>query len=178
MGFAAGSTLGSKAATRFSISRSQSPICSRYVRYNEPLFQRQHMLGPPVALQRFPDGLLAGLDAWIPQLRQHHRIPLPGYDGIQNRQPCQARDVTDDMLDLHVHLRQRLLHMLHVLAGHLDQIVAVPHERTYRAHIPLRPERRMQQTHRVQMLNPLASTPRPAASLCLPSTCRMNSMRA
>ena len=36
------------------------------------------------------------------------------------------------------------------------QIVAVPHQRTYRAHLAIRPEGRMQQSHRMQMLDPLA----------------------
>jgi len=33
------------------------------------------------------------------------------------------------MLDLQIHLRQRLMHVLHVLAGHLHQFPAVPHHR-------------------------------------------------
>jgi hypothetical protein len=55
-----------------------------------------------------------------------------------------------------VHLRQGFLHVLDMLAGHLHQIVAVPHQRTHRAHIPIRAERGMQQSHRMQILDPLA----------------------
>ncbi len=103
------------------------------------------MLRPPVALQRFPDRLFIGLDAWIAQLGQHGRIALARHDGVQYRQSRQAGDVADDMLELHVHLRERLLHVLHMLAGHHDQVVAMPHQRPYGAHLAIRPERRMQQ---------------------------------
>ena len=46
--------------------------------------------------------------------------------------------------------------MLHMLACHLDQVVAVPHQGTYRTHLAIGTEGRMQQSHRMQMLNPLA----------------------
>src|SRR5712691_11095642 len=114
------------------------------------------MLGPPVALPRFSDGLLVRLDAWIAQLGQHGRIVLSAQNGVQTRHPRLAGEVADDVLKLHIHLRERLLHVLHMLTGHLHQIVAVPHERAHGTHFALWTERRMQQAQRVQMLDPLA----------------------
>ena len=52
------------------------------------------------------------------------------------------------MLNLQIHLSQRLLHVLYVLAGHLDQIVAMPHDSSHGAHIPFGPECRAQRFHR------------------------------
>ena len=48
------------------------------------------------------------------------------------------------MLELHIHLRERFLHVLYMLAGHLHQVVAMPHQRTYRAHFAIRTERHVQ----------------------------------
>ena len=86
------------------------------------------MLRPPVAFQRFADRLLIRLDPGIAQFCQHSGVALTLHDGIQDRQPRQAGDVGDHVMELHVHLRERLLHVLHVLTGHLDQIVAMAHQ--------------------------------------------------
>ena len=60
------------------------------------------------------------------------------------------------MLELYVHLSERLLHMLDMFARHHDHIVAMPHQRPYCADLRIRTERRMQQAQRMQLLDPLA----------------------
>jgi hypothetical protein len=84
------------------------------------------MLGAQVALQRFPDRLLARLDVWITQTGEYRRIPFAGDDGFQCPQAREARNVIDDMLNLHVHLRRRLVHVLDILADHLNPVVSAP----------------------------------------------------
>src|SRR5665213_891795 len=79
--------------------------------------------------------IVTGLDTWIAQPGEYGWIALAGDDGFQYRQARKACDVADDMLNLHVHLRQGLVHVLHMLAGHLDQIVPMSHQRPYRAHL-------------------------------------------
>ena len=66
----------------------------------QSLFESEDGFGSPSALQRFPDGLRAGLDPRVAQLGRHGGIALPGYDGIQTRQPRPARDVRDDVWEL------------------------------------------------------------------------------
>jgi hypothetical protein len=51
---------------------------------------------------------------------------LSSQDGVHNGTARQPGNVTDDMMDLQVHLRQRFVHVLHVLAGRRDQFVPVP----------------------------------------------------
>ncbi len=84
------------------------------------------MLGPPVAFQRFSDGLAVGLDVWIAQFGELGAVPLPSQDGVHNGQACQPGNVIDDMVDLQIHLRQRLVHVLHGLAGRRHQFAPVP----------------------------------------------------
>ena len=44
------------------------------------------------------------------------------------------------VLNLEIHLRQRLVHMLHVLAGGLHQFTPVAHQNTHRTYVRFRPE--------------------------------------
>jgi hypothetical protein len=90
------------------------------------LTEGKQMLGPPVAFQRFSDGLGVGFDVWMPQLGELGAVPLASQNGVHNGQARQSGNVTDDMVDLQVHLRQRLVHVLHVLTGRPDQFVSVP----------------------------------------------------
>ena len=123
------------------------------------LLQREQMLGPPVAFQRFPDRFFAGFNTWIPQFRQRHRVALPARMASTIASPVNPGDIVDHVMDLHIHLRQRFVHMLDMLAGHLHQIVAVPHQRPHCAYLAFRPECRSQQSHRMQKLQPLAFVP-------------------
>ena len=81
------------------------------------LTEGKQMLRPPVALQRFSDGVDVGSDVWIPQLGELCAVPLSSQDGVHNGTARQPGNVIDDMMDLQVHLRQRLVHVLYVLAG-------------------------------------------------------------
>src|ERR1035441_8417362 len=83
------------------------------------------MLRPPVTFQRFSDGFGVGLNVWIPQLGELRAVPLASQDGVHNSKASHSGNVTDDMMDLQVHLRQRLVHVLHVLTGCQDQFVTV-----------------------------------------------------
>jgi hypothetical protein len=65
---------------------------------------------------------------------------LPGQNGVHYRQPRQTGDVIDYVMDLQIHLRQRLMYVQHVLAGHLYQFMAVAHDRAHSGDIHLRPK--------------------------------------
>jgi hypothetical protein len=76
-------------------------------------------------LRRFSDGVGVGFDVWIPQLGELCAVRLSSQDGVHNGTARQPGNVTDDMMDSQVHLRQLVVHGLHVLAGR-DQFVPVP----------------------------------------------------
>ena len=59
-------------------------------------------------------------------------------------------------MNLEVHLVQRLLHVQHMLGRHLDQTAAVSPERANSANEARRTEAGTQQTHRMEVLKPLA----------------------
>src|SRR6202166_4836725 len=48
------------------------------------LTEGKQMLGPPVAFQRFSDGLGVGFDMWIPQLGELGAVPLSSQNGVHN----------------------------------------------------------------------------------------------
>ena len=51
-------------------------------------------------------------------MREFFRVAFAGHDRIDNGQTRYTRDVVNDMVDLQIHLRQRLVHVLDVLTGH------------------------------------------------------------
>ena len=60
------------------------------------------------------------------------------------------------MMELQVHLIQGFLHVMHVGRRHLHPALSMSQQRPYRADCLLRAERGTQQTHRVEILQPLA----------------------
>src|SRR6266496_4475612 len=95
----------------------------------------------------------------VPQFRQLQWVVLPVQNGIHHGQAGHPGDVADYVMDLHIHLRQGFGHVLNMLAGHLHQIAAVPHQRPYRAYLTVRSKCRAPQSHRMQTLQPLAFVP-------------------
>src|SRR5580704_7935780 len=67
-------------------------------------------------------------------------------DGVYDRQSGHSCDVANHMVQLKVHLVQRLLHVLDVGCRHLHQTLPMPQQRTDRADFLLRPIRGPQQT--------------------------------
>lgn len=60
------------------------------------------------------------------------------------------------MVQLQVHLVQRLLHMLNVNRSHLNKAISMSYDRPHCAHRLVWSKRWFQKTNRVQILNPLA----------------------
>lgn len=92
------------------------------------LLQGEQMLRAPVARERGGNLGLVGLDAPVAQPRQCVRVTLARGDGAHDGLAGHAHEVGDDVVQLHVHLGQRLLYVLHMprLVG--EQHVAVaPH---------------------------------------------------
>src|SRR5713226_3417592 len=89
------------------------------------------------------------------ELRQLDGIALAREDGIENRLATGSGDVAEHMVELHVHLTERLLHVQNVLGGHLQQAATVPPQGTKGTDRIGWPEARSQQPYRVQILDPL-----------------------
>jgi hypothetical protein len=75
-----------------------------------------------------------------------------------------SRDVVKNAMNLTVHLVQSLLHVQDVLGCHLNQAAAMSPEGPYGADESGWPEAGAQQTHRTQILKPLA-----IRDVCLPA---------
>lgn len=78
------------------------------------------MLSTIIAFQRLGEGLGAALDARVSQGRQLLTVSFPE-EGIENGQAGHPGQVTEDVMDLEVHLAEGLLPVLGVLAGWLPQ---------------------------------------------------------
>jgi hypothetical protein len=108
------------------------------------LSQSEYVFGPVITNQRFGDDRFARLDALVAQFCQDIRVSLSRQDSLDNGKSGLSRDVADDVMQLQVHLIQRLLHVVDVGRRHLHQAFAVPEQGSYRADFLFRPIRRTQ----------------------------------
>ena len=76
-------------------------------------------------------------------------------DGADDPQSGGAGDVGDDVVKLHVHLHERLLHVLNVGGGVLHEAFAMAQVRAQPRHPVARAEAATQQAMLVQLLEPL-----------------------
>ena len=120
------------------------------------LGQLEDVLLPPMALQRLGDGRLVGLDPAGAQPGQPTRVPFPARDGLDDVHARLARDVSDDVPELHVHLGQRLLHVLNMMGGVLHQHGPLPHVAAQAPDVPAGTESPGKQAVGVELLEPLA----------------------
>ena len=74
-------------------------------------------------------------------------ISLPRENGFNNGQSSLSHDIADHMVQLHIHLVERFLHVVDVSRRHLDQAFPVPQERSNGAHFLRRTIRGFQQSH-------------------------------
>ncbi len=85
------------------------------------LGQLEDVLLPPMPPQRLGEGVLIRFHAWATKLRQLVGVPFAAHNSGDDVQTGLAGDVADHVLELDVHLGQRLLHVLDMMGG-------VPHQ--------------------------------------------------
>ena len=96
--------------------------------------------------------------AWhrvIAQACQHLRVTLAGEDGADDAQAGGAGDVGDDVMELNVHLGQRLLHMLDVRGRVLKKTLALTHVGSQLRNLSFGSKAGPQQSKRMEPLQPL-----------------------
>ena len=81
------------------------------------LLQGEQVFVAPVAPQAGRNGGLVRLATTVPELRQRRPVPLARDDGAHDQLPGLAHDVAQHVVQLDVHLRQRLLQVLHCAAA-------------------------------------------------------------
>ncbi len=83
-------------------------------------------------------------------------IPRAFENCLDNSAPGNPCDIADDLGELEVHLFEGFFHVLDVLAGVANQAGALPQVRPQLAGLLIGPERRRQQAHAMQPVDPLA----------------------
>jgi len=121
------------------------------------LAQGEKVFLAPVTSQGFRDFGLTLLATVVAQAGERLGVALSGDDGIEDRQARLSGDVGDGVVQLHIHLVERLLNPQQVLAAGAHHALAVAHQRTHRADRCRRTEGRVEQADAVQVLQPLAT---------------------
>ena len=89
------------------------------------LSQREQVLLPVISHQAFCDGFVAGSNPGIAERSHRMHIPTAFEDRIHDCQSGRSGDIADDVVQLQIHLIQRLLHVLNVASRHIDEAGAV-----------------------------------------------------
>ncbi len=126
------------------------------VKSSQRLSEREQVLWAIVTLKRFRDRVLAALYAAMTEPSQSHGISFASEDRVQYPETTDPGDVVQDTVNLEIHLIKRFLHVQDMLCCHLDQTAAVSPERANGANGARRTEAGTQQTHRMEVLKPLA----------------------
>src|SRR4029077_13828645 len=109
------------------------------------LLERKQMLGAVASGERLRDRLGAGVATVIAQDRPRLWIALAGKDRAYDTQAGRAGAVGDDVVQLKIHLRQGLLHMLDVGGRVLQQTLALTHVGSQLGNLPFGPKAGPQQ---------------------------------
>ena len=122
----------------------------------EGLLHDEEVFGPPIPLKTASDQVAGSFDAMIFESGQLLRVAFASEDGVEDGQAGDTGQVTDDVVDLKVHLGEGLLEMLDVAGGITDQRRAMAQDRTDGADVFRWTKAGAQQADRVQVLKPLA----------------------
>ena len=122
------------------------------------LLDDEEMFRAPVTMEAAGQGVATGLDAMIFEGGELLGIALAGEDGFEDGQAGDAGEITDDIVDLEVHLGEGFLDVLDMAAGITGEGGPMPEEGAHGANLFGGPKAGAQQTDRVQILKPLAVT--------------------
>lgn len=92
--------------------------------------QCEDMLRPVIADQGLADGDFRRVNPPVAQGRQFGGVSLARENGIEDREAGHSREVADHVMQLQIHLIQRLLHALDVGGGGLNETLAMAEQRT------------------------------------------------
>lgn len=119
------------------------------------LLQGKEVLGAVIPRQGAGNGLQRGFAADIAIVGQFPRIARSGQDGADNPHPGLAGDVGDRMVQLQVHRRQRLLHVLDRGGGVIEQALTLAQVGAQRGDVARGMKAAPQQAVGMQRLEPL-----------------------
>ena len=113
------------------------------------------MLFAIIADQRLADRLQRGIAPRVAIGGQHRRVTLPGYDRADDGHAGRTGDVGHHVMKLQVHLHQRLLHVLDVRGGIVQQSLALAQIGPHGCNLAFQPEAGSEQAVFMQPLQPL-----------------------
>lgn len=118
------------------------------------LCQRADMFGPVIPRQRFGTGSLPGLNTLVTRRRQGPRVALASHNRADHAHPRHACHLTHHVVQVEMHLVERLWHMLHMLHRHLEQTGTMAHQTPELTEGRRRTKRRGSQPITMQPLQP------------------------
>jgi hypothetical protein len=93
------------------------------------LAEGKEMFWEPVAEEAAGDDISGDFDAWIFEGGQCERIALAGKDGLQDGLTGDAGKIADDVVELNIHLGERLVEEANLIGGTTQEAVAMAQDR-------------------------------------------------
>jgi hypothetical protein len=124
------------------------------VREREGWGEREDMCRPVIPLQRLGHGVLRGCKARVPRRGSGLRIACSRHKSADKAPPRQAGHITADVMQVEMHLVQRLVQVLTMLDRHLEQIVSMAEEPAEPANVLRRAKRRRPYPITMELLPP------------------------
>ena len=118
--------------------------------------KREDVLGTVVTDERLADGVLGGVAPAVAERGQLIGRVVARHDGSDDAHPGEPGSVRDHVVQLHVHLHERLLHVLNVCGGVVDQPLAMAQVRAQTHAFVAGTEAPAQLAMLVELLQPLA----------------------
>jgi hypothetical protein len=127
-------------------------------RERQGLGEREAMCRAIIPLERLDNGVRTGFAAIVSILGSGARVAFSSDYRAEKAQTCHACHITHHVVQVQMHLVQRLVHVLHMFDRHLEQIVSMAEKPAELADVLRRTKRRRQPSIAMQLLEPPTST--------------------
>jgi hypothetical protein len=89
------------------------------------LAEGEEMFGEPVAVETARDDISGSFDVWVFEGGQGEGIALAGEDGLKDGLAGDAGEIADDVVELNIHLGERLVEEADLIGGTTEEPVAM-----------------------------------------------------
>jgi hypothetical protein len=120
------------------------------------LAEGEEMFGEPVAVEAASDDIFGSFDAWILEGGQGEGMALAGENGLKDSLAGNAGEIADDVVELNIHLGERLVEEADLIGGTTEEPIAMAEDGADGTNDFGRAKAGAEKTDGMEILEPLA----------------------